>query len=101
AALADDLAHVLARDPQREADPAPPLLAGDLDAPRIVDEPLDQKPQQILELPHASLLEDPGDLEQLAHLVGGLGALGEPLPRLLGVYLYVRGVGARVVGADP
>src|SRR5215218_7518397 len=47
-----------------------------------------------------TLLENPGDLQQLAHLVRGLRALLEPLPRLLLVHLDVRRLRARVVRPD-
>src|SRR5215203_45950 len=49
---------------------------------------------------HVSL-EDPGDLEQVAHLFRRLRPLAEPLPRLLLVHLDVRRLLLRVVSTDP
>src|SRR5215217_8069244 len=49
---------------------------------------------------HVSL-EDPGDLEQVAHLFRRLRPLAEPLPRLLLVHLDVRRLLLRVVRTDP
>src|SRR6266540_3990792 len=45
-------------------------------------------------------LLDAGDRQQVDHSLGGLGPLGEPIARPVGVDLDPRGVGVRVIDAD-
>src|SRR4051794_34756845 len=86
AAAADDLAVVVLGDCELEHDRAVVLLELlDLDPVRLVDQRPGQLLQQLLgRAGHRGVpLGDALDLQELAHLVGRLGALGEPVAHAL------------------